>query len=87
MTFFAAQKWDIWTRHSNIKCFLPCPLGKPSYVTVVVFLWPNDVSQSNCIGLIFQLSCSEGYFINHALDIFSAWITGHRGKSFYVVAK
>lgn len=28
---------------------------------------------------------SEGYFINCALDIFSAWITGHRGKSYYIV--
>lgn len=30
--------------------FFPCtPLGKPPYVSLVFFLWPNDFSQSNWI--------------------------------------
>ena len=85
MTFFIAQKWDIWTGHPNIKYFLPwTSLGKPLYVTLFSSDQMMSVSQ---IVYIFQPRRSEGYFINHSLDIFSAWLTDHSGKSFYVVAK
>lgn len=83
MTFFIAQKWDIWTGHSNIKYFLSwTSLGKPLYVTLFSSDQMMSVSQ---IVYIFQLRCSEGYFINHSLDIFSAWITDHSENHFMLL--